>query len=35
MSTIKIEINERSKAGKALHSFLEILKTQPGIKVSE
>lgn len=35
MSTIKIKIKEKSKAGKALRSFLEILKTQPGIEISE
>jgi hypothetical protein len=35
MATITLKINERSKAGIALRSLLEILKTQPGIEIIE
>ncbi|MEI7675911.1 MAG: hypothetical protein WCJ03_03950 [Bacteroidales bacterium] len=35
METIVLKISERSKAGIALKSILEILKNQPGIEILE
>jgi hypothetical protein len=35
MSTITIKINERSKAGKMLKDFLELISDKPGIEIIE
>ncbi len=35
MATITLKINERSKAGKLLKDFLEIIADKPGIEIIE
>ncbi len=35
MSTITVKINERSKAGKMLKDFLDLISDKPGIEIIE
>lgn len=35
MSTITIKINERSKAGKLLKDFLDLISDKPGVEIIE
>ena len=35
MSTITLKINDKSKAGRLVTEFLDIMKKQPGVKIVE
>jgi hypothetical protein len=35
MATLTIKINERSKAGKLLRDFLELISDKPGVEIVE
>ena len=35
MATLTIKINERSKAGKLLRDFLELISDKPGVEIIE